>query len=81
MLRRTRFKKARVTFQVILTLCSFFGFNEAVLAARYRNAVYISNFDVHMSMALSSSNQAAWVSYASADSSVDQNSLCLLQSN
>ncbi|MRI32284.1 hypothetical protein EOPP23_04655 [Endozoicomonas sp. OPT23] len=64
MFSRIRFKKARILFQVILTLFSFFGFNEAVLAARYRNAVYISNFDAHMSMAASTVNQASWVGYA-----------------
>ncbi|WP_252179039.1 hypothetical protein [Endozoicomonas sp. 4G] len=45
------FKRTRITFQIILTLFSFFGFNEAVLAARYRNAVYVSNFDVRMAVA------------------------------
>ncbi len=63
--------RTRIIFQIILTLCSFIGFNEAVLAARYRNAVYISNFDSHMSMAQSNSDQASWVGHAGAGSDAD----------
>ena len=37
-------KRIRITLQIILTLMSFFGFNEAVLALRYRNTVYMNQF-------------------------------------
>lgn len=58
------FKRTRITLQIILTLISFFGFNEAVLAVRYRNTVYISNHDVRMVMGESSSEAASWLGYA-----------------
>ena len=39
------FKRTRITFQIILTLCSFFGFNEAILAARYRNIAHTTDLN------------------------------------
>ncbi|MGI9276492.1 MAG: hypothetical protein ACR2PT_16810 [Endozoicomonas sp.] len=44
------FQRTRVIIQVLVTLVSFFGFNEAVLAVRYRNTLYISNYDVRMTL-------------------------------
>lgn len=45
------FKRTRITFQIVLTLFSFFGFNEAVLAVRYRTTIYVSHFDARMAVA------------------------------
>ena len=58
------FQRTRVIIQVLITLISFFGFNEAVLAARYRNALYVSNFDARMTMAESASAAPSWLGYA-----------------
>ena len=37
------FERTRITLQILMTLVSFFGFNEAVLALRYRNSVYLNS--------------------------------------
>ena len=37
------FQRTRISIQILMTLVSFFGFNEAVLALRYRNSIYLSN--------------------------------------
>ena len=39
------FQRTRITIQILMTLISFFGFNEAVLALRYRNSVYLNSCD------------------------------------
>ena len=57
--------KTRITIQIIITLVSFFGFNEAVLAARYRNSIYISNFDARMANADQETDQLLTIGYAS----------------
>ncbi|WP_422134754.1 MULTISPECIES: hypothetical protein [unclassified Endozoicomonas] len=59
------FKHARIVFQIVLTLFSFFGFNEAVLAARYRTTVYVSNFDARMAVAHTGIETPAFAGYAS----------------
>lgn len=61
----TRINKIRGIIQIIMTLISFFGFNEAVLAARYRNSLYISNFDARMTVESVSASEPAWLGYAS----------------
>ena len=42
------FQRTRITLQIVITLISFFGFNEAMLAVRYRNGIYLSHFDTPM---------------------------------
>lgn len=42
------FTRTRITLQIVMTLVSFLGFNEAVLAVRYRNNLYLSNFGAPM---------------------------------
>ena len=37
------FQRTRISIQILMTLISFFGFNEAVLALRYRNSIYLNN--------------------------------------
>ena len=58
------FYRSRVIIQILVTLASFLGFNEAVLAARYRNTLYLSNFSASMTMAESTSTAPAWLGYA-----------------
>ncbi|AMO57430.1 hypothetical protein GZ77_15385 [Endozoicomonas montiporae] len=42
------FRRIRGVFQIMMTLVSFFGFNEAVLAERYRSSLYIKNDNTRM---------------------------------
>ena len=42
------FQRTRISIQILITLISFFGFNEAVLALRYRNSIYLSNMGCPM---------------------------------
>lgn len=42
------FERTRITLQILMTLVSFFGFNEAVLALRYRNTVCMSSYCTSM---------------------------------
>lgn len=42
------FQRTRISIQIVMTLISFFGFNEAVLALRYRNSIYLSNMGCPM---------------------------------
>ena len=60
----TKLKKIRGVCQIIMTLISFFGFNEAVLAARYRNTLYISYFDARMMVASPHATEPDWLGYA-----------------
>ncbi|WP_062269037.1 hypothetical protein [Endozoicomonas arenosclerae] len=59
------FKRTRIAFQIVLTLFSFFGFNEAVLAVRYRTTIYISNFDARMAVAHTGIETPSFAGYAS----------------
>ena len=43
-----QFKRIRGVFQILMTLVSFWGFNEAVLAERYRTSLYIKNDNTRM---------------------------------
>ena len=42
------FQRTRISIQILMTLISFLGFNEAVLALRYRNSLYLSNMGCPM---------------------------------
>lgn len=42
------FQRTRISIQILITLVSFLGFNEAVLALRYRNSIYLSNMGCPM---------------------------------
>ncbi|KEQ18767.1 hypothetical protein [Endozoicomonas numazuensis] len=57
----------KATFQIVLTLLSFFGFNEAVLAVRYRTTIYISHFDARMAVAHTGMETPAFSGYASSE--------------
>ncbi len=59
------FERTRITIQIMITLVSFFGFNEAVLAARYRNSLYISNFDIRITSTAQDTNKLLAIGYAS----------------
>ena len=65
------FKRTRITFQIVLTLFSFFGFNEAVLAVRYRTTIYISNFDARMAVAHAGMETPAFAGYVSSGKEAD----------
>ena len=48
MQHKKQFKRVRGVCQILMTLVSFFGFNEAVLAERYRASLYIKNDNTRM---------------------------------
>ena len=53
------FLRTRTSIQILLTLFSFFGFNEAVLAVRYRNILHLGNIDIRMILSESTSCSSA----------------------
>ena len=60
----TKLKKIRGIGQIIMTLISFIGFNEAVLAARYRNSLYTNNLDTRMTVAQVYPSEPVWPCHA-----------------
>ncbi|MET4695371.1 hypothetical protein [Endozoicomonas lisbonensis] len=60
-----QFKRIRGVFQILMTLVSFFGFNEAVLAERYRTSLYIKNDNTRMIVVKNPMTEPLRLSYAS----------------
>ena len=62
-LNRTKLKRIKGALQVVMTLVSFFGFNEAVLALRYRSSLHVNSFNCRITEAETPLTELFWRDY------------------